>query len=224
MAAALAILSPVTGSAGPWPRDKGAHFLSVSATGRTVSVWVERGLGRGYTLLFDARRDENGGWGGALRLQGTLRQRGRWVMAWSVGVALDMPTSETTIDLRPVPWPGQREIRITWRPGVALQLGLGAGRSLSRPWPGWLALDLRATLGRDGWRRLQAEGTLGLQMTHRWGVMIQTFAEAGRGRPQLALSPSVIVRVSPSLRLNAGVHHDLRNRQTKARLSTWLEF
>lgn len=214
------MLWPLAGAAGPWPREAGGHFLSVSATGKTGSVWVERGLSRGQWLVFEGRADRNGSWSGALRLHKAMVDRGGWKLAWALGLAVEMPQTDIVIDLPPVVWPGRAEVTVRIEPTVAVQAGVSLGKGLAR---GWLALDVMAEAGSGGYR-LKADATWGYRPRERWTLMVQAHAGLGRGRPALALAPSVVWQVRRGVKLQAGVHHDLRGRKSVAKLATWLEF
>lgn len=219
----LMLLWPLAAGAGPWPRDAGEHFLSASVTGDTAALWFERGFSRGRWVVAEARLDRDGAWAGALRFNKALRDRGRWRLAWSLGVSVGMPQSDIVIDLPPVWWPGRTEVIVKIRPRAALQAGISLGTGLERPWPGWAALDLMAEAG-PATRVLRAEATLGLRPGARWMVMVQGHATLGDGPPALALAPSVVWQMRPGVQLQSGVHHDLRGRRTGVKLASWFRF
>lgn len=216
----LLMLWPLMAVAGPWPREAGRNFLAVSATGKTGSVWAERGLSRGRWLVFDGRADWEGGWAGAVRLHKAMADRGGWKLAWALGLAVEMPQTDIVIDLPPFWWPGRTDITVRIEPMVAVQAGISLGRGLPR---GWLALDLLAEAGSGGYR-MKADATVGYRPHDRWTVMLQGHARVGMGRPSLALAPSVVWQAGRRVKLQAGVHHDLRGRKSVAKLATWLEF
>ena len=220
----LLLFWPLAVLAGPWPRDKGETFLAFSITGDTVSVWAERGLGRGRWLVFDARRGPDGDWDGAIRLHRAMRDRGAWKLAWSLGLSVGMPQRDVVIDLPPVRWPGKAVVTVKLEPLVTAQAGFSLGRGLERPWPGWFAMDLTTDLAGGGRSRLRADATLGYRPRPDWTAMVQLHASAGRGKPQLALAPSVVWQARKGLSLQAGLHHDLNGRRTVAKLGSWLTF
>jgi len=219
----LLMFWPLAVTAGPWPRTQGAHFVSASVTGDTASLWAERGFSRGRWLVAEASLDRTGAWGAALRWHQALRDRGRLKLAWSLGLSVGMPQTDVVIDLPPVWWPGRTEVTVRIEPVIAVQAGLSAGLGLARPWPGWLALDLMAEAGPQR-KRLKADVTLGYRPAERWMVLMQAHGQVGNGPPGLALAPSVVWQVRRGVRVQAGVHHDLRGRKSVARLGSWLEF
>lgn len=214
------MLWPLAAAAGPWPREAGRNFLSVSATGKTGSVWAEHGLSRGRWLVFEGRAGLDGSWAGALRFHKALADRGGWKLAWALGMALEMPQTDVVIDLPPVSWPGKTEVTVRIEPMVAVQAGVSLGRGLAR---GWVAVDMLAEVGSGGYR-LKAEATAGYRLRERWTVMMQGHVAIGMGHPGLALAPSVVWQARRGLKLQAGLHHDLRGRRSVAKLATWMEF
>ncbi|MFN3646621.1 MAG: hypothetical protein ACK4S2_08910 [Gemmobacter sp.] len=219
----LLLVWPLAVAAGPWPRAAGERFVSLSAAGQTGSAWFEQGLGRGRWLVAEAQASRAGDWALALRLHRALPEQGSWRLAWSLGLSVAMPPSDLTIDLPPVWWPGRTEVTVTLRPVVAAQAGLSLGRGVGGRWPGWLAFDLVAEAGPQR-KRLKADATLGLAPSDRWTLMLQAHARLGTGPPALALAPSVVWQARRGLRLQAGLHHDLRARKARLQLATWAEF
>lgn len=220
----LMLLWPVWGQAGPWPRAAGETFLSLSVTGRSGSAWLEHGLGRGRWLVAEGRFAGIGDWRGALRFHKAMRDRGAWKLAWSLGVSVGMPLRDVVIDLPPVWWPGKTVVTVKLEPLATAQAGFSLGRGLDRPWPGWFVLDMTADLAGGGWSELRADATLGFRPAQHWTAMMQVHATAGRGRPQVALAPSVVWQASKGLAVQAGLHHNLRGRRTEAKLGTWVTF
>lgn len=224
----LLLFWPLAAAAGPWPRAAGERFVSLSVAGQTGSAWFEQGFGRGRWLVAEAQATRAGEWALALRLHralpdAALGRGGTWRLAWSLGLSVAMPAADVAIDLPPVWWPGRTEVTVTLRPVVAAQAGFSLGRGLGGRWPGWLALDLVAEAGPQR-KRLKADATLGLAPSDRWLLLMQAHARIGTGPPALALAPSVVWQARRGLRLQAGLHHDLRGRKATARLATWVEF
>lgn len=211
--------------AGPWPRDKGLHFLALGTTGNTASLWAERGLGGGRWLALDGWLDRgSGAWLVAATYHRALRDRGAWKLAWSAGVAVGMPATDLTIDIPVVWFPGSWQAVIKYRPTVAARLGLSLGRSLERPWPGWTSLDLRLDAGPTS-ARIKAEATLGYRLQDRWAVIGQLQMEKARGaRAQVHLAPSVVWTARGKVSLELGLRHGLHDRRTQVKLGSWLEF
>ncbi|MDP2087272.1 MAG: hypothetical protein Q8K20_18915 [Gemmobacter sp.] len=219
----VVMLWPVMAAPGPWPRDAGARFLSVSSTGDTGSVWFEQGLGRARWIVAEGRVSRAGDWDVALRYHRAMADRAGLKLAWSLGLSVGMPLTDVVIDLPPVWWPGRTEVIVRIDPVVAVQAGLSAGVGLVRPWPGWLALDLMAEAGPQR-KRLKADATLGFRPRDRWMLLLQAHGRVGNGPPGLALASSIVWQVGRGTRLQAGLHHDLRGGRTVAKFGNWLEF
>ena len=221
----LLVFWAVSAAAGPWPRDKGRHFVALGTTGQTASLWAERGLGRGRWLALDGWVDRgSGAWQVAATYHKALRDRGRWKLAWSAGLAVGMPDTHITIHI-PVVWlPGSWQAVIKYRPTVAARLGFSLGTALARPWPGWASLDLRLDAGPAS-ARIKADGTLGYRLRDRWAVIGQVQVEKAKGeRMQLHLAPSVVWRGPGKISLELGLRHGLHDRRTALKLGSWLEF
>ncbi|MFN3938066.1 MAG: hypothetical protein ACK4KW_10845 [Gemmobacter sp.] len=232
----LLALCAAPAAAGPWGRERGGGFASVSRTGDDSSLWVEYGLGRRLTLLADV-----GGSGharhGALMLHREFGAPGRnQRFAATLGVAAG-PDGR-----------GGREAGL--RVGLSLGAGIGgfdpAGaaqrlpllgtplrKGLARigidgPVPGWVALDTHAEAGRNH-RRMKAEATLGLKPHPRLMTVFQLQGEAVR-RPwgaarSLHAQPSVVWQARDGLHLELGLRQRLDGQGARQlRLGSWLEF
>ncbi len=223
--ALLFVLWATAAPAGPWPRERGQNFVAISATGQVAGLWAERGLGGGRWLVLDGWVDRRSGeWLLAASHHAALRDRGRWRLAWSAGVAVGMPEAGIGIGIPAAHVASGWQTAGTPRPTVSVRVGGSLGAALVRPWPGWAALDLRLETGAPG-ARLKAEGTLGYRLRPRLTAIGQVQAELARGAPaQIHLAPSAVWQPGGRVGLELGLRHGLHDRRTQLKLGSWLEF
>ncbi|WP_372886792.1 hypothetical protein [Shimia sp.] len=181
--------------AGPWMREEGGQFLSVSA---------DFGLGGGADGY------------GALYYEFGLEPR------WTLGIdAGGKGNGETTalVFARTPLWRSPQGARLaatlalgSHRPtgghGVpALRAGLAWGRGIDPGLPGWMALEL-SHQWRGGGLAAQnkLEATLGLRWRHDREAMLQVTAEKTAGQAvALSLAPAVVWQVGEAGHLVTGL-------------------
>ncbi|MEI4484561.1 hypothetical protein V8J36_00020 [Frigidibacter sp. MR17.14] len=127
----FALLAADPAAAGPWPRDKGATFLSFgqerSSLGDWTSLYAEYGLTEGLTLGLDAGRSDSGDGIAILFLQSALGpQTGRHRFTASLGIGASRSEGRSTPMMQGAG---------SW--GMGFDTGLG---------PGWLAVDSKIRL------------------------------------------------------------------------------
>ncbi len=196
--------------AGPWLRDKGETFLSVSLEGDLLSggdfvgIYTEYGWSDTMTLGLDL-----GGHSGAMskaivfarRHFGTAPGGMRLAVELGAGLADDDPV------LRP-----------------ALSFGRGLdwkGRN------GWLVLDARALIIGEG-REIAWEGdlTFGMQAFRKSRAILQLQArQPVSGDAQFKLAQSWVIERAPGRHLEVGVTTGIRNSDALAlKLALWHNF
>lgn len=205
-------LPPGTAQAGPWAREAGDFFFSVSVQGeesrrnlmlgqlepeRFTSFYGEAGLGRRLTFGLDVGSgrytDQTVAF---LRYTFTAPER-RWQFAADIGAGQ-----------RITEWSGTS--RLT-RVGLSVGRGFSAGGG--RRWwmplshdGGWMSFDAVAlqdvTLDQTIW---QAEATLGLGLTERGTVVFTLKAEEWPdNEAMLTFLPSVVFELRPGTSLQLG--------------------
>ena len=197
-------------AAGPWPREKGRGFLSVSVSDDRNEVYGEYGLGRGWTagakLAFsgggsDVRPNE------AQMLVWRGMQRGAGGAALSFGLAAGVRAAGSDGPLRPV--------------GAAM---LAWGHGFGGPRAPWVTAEAALERG-PGLHGTKLDLTYGMRPGKRWLAMAQVQAGQWNDGPVLAR-----LELSGGLRL--GRAHllvqpsaSLRGpRDRRLRLSLWAEF
>lgn len=223
---AALMLAGTQAQAGAWPRGEGNLFLSLKYTG----AWDREAI-----MLRDFTRENRqqvyGEWGVAPRLtfgaevarsgpeeapirerrvfgRYTFLQRGRHVMSAELGFggrANDF----------------QYEVSYV-RPGLAW-----GGGFESRFGAGWMELDGQAEIYEsDDAPALKLDATLGLNLTDRLTVVMQGRAGDYPGTdPYFRLAPSVVVRLTDWLRVQAEVEAGAWNDTgVAAALGLWIEF
>lgn len=221
----LMIFSAVAGRAGPWPREVDRTFLALAMTGQTDSLWAERGLGRGRWLALDGWYNAGSAeWLVGVTYHRAMRDRAGWAMAWSAGVTVGMPETDITLEVPVIRYPSTWQAVVKLRPILSARLGMSLGRPLVRPWPGWVALDLRLDANTLD-QRIKADATAGYRPRPRWAVIGQVQTELAKGtRPQLHLASSVVWKASDKVSLELGLRHGLHDRKTQIKLGNWVEF
>ncbi|MGC9370960.1 MAG: hypothetical protein ACP5DX_15590 [Paracoccaceae bacterium] len=208
---------------GPWPREAGTGFLSLSHSvtedraraGRPVSgysaVYGEFGLGRARTLGLDAGRgDRYGDWSAILFFRRALddgRGRHRFALEFGLG-GMGADGMQSQALLRP---------GLSWGRGLETALG-----------PGWAALDSFVEYRLDDRNAaLKADLTLGLKP--RPGQMLILQVQSGDypgADPYLRLVPSYVRRLGRSgTYLEIGLKAGLAGEETQGlKIGLWHRF
>ncbi len=215
-------LVPAATLAGPWPRDPGDIFVSVSYNAATdaVALWnlqlmppetytgvyAEYGLTPRLTFGLDGGFSEDGAYSAILLARyaiGDLDARMRYAV--SLGAGRSGP-------------PHQTQVQIGAHLGRGLQL---AGRS------GWASLDMAGIHRLDSSDiAAKADLTLGLNLSDTWATIVQLQAGQYSGSAAyLRIAPSVVRTISPRLKMEIGLTGEvLGSRQVGAKLATWISF
>lgn len=223
-AAALALaLSAGAAQPGPWPREAGTAFLSLSHSvtedrtrpGHPVSgygaLYGELGLGGWLTLGLDAGRgDRYGDWSMIIFLRRALDDgRGRHRLSVEIGVGgMGADGAKTQPLLRP---------------------GLSWGRGVATGWgPGWAALDsLVEYRPEDRTAALKADLTLGLKPDPDRMLILQLQSGDYPGsEPYLRLAPAYVRRLGRSATfLEIGLKAGLVGERTRGlKIGLWRRF
>ncbi len=200
--------------AGPWLREEGAGFLSLSGelhdAGRLEGgVYLEYGLRP--KLTFGAKVDMRTVAGipsdgeAQVFLRWPLGARdGPWLMAYDLGLG------------------ARRSIEGTdpfARLGFSIGRGLGWGAG-----GGWLVFDSTVELPFDGPDTLlKFDATLGRNLNDRWKVMVQTFVAISPTDETLTLAPSVIWSPGGS-KTSIQLGFEAEGSDISARLGVWRTF
>lgn len=227
----LWLLLAAASHAGPWPREEGRSFVSLSgerddAGNSYAGIYMEHGLARRRTLGLEASRTTVGETSAMLWYQKSLdRGEGPNRLSYSMGVGAIRRKGE----LLPL---GQ--IALMW------------GRGFSGLWDGgWLAAEARVKVAgkteettiRQGLNSIQyayltpevvtkLDLTLGLRPTPVWAVVNQLRLEARKDEDFSAkLASSVVYDLAGPMRLEIGLVAPLTGPSEPAvRIGTWLEF
>lgn len=179
LATLLALAAPA--SAAPWARDPGAAFLSYSLSADSTqdqiadfdgtlyhSFYGEVGLGRRLTLGFALGGDDETQEGNGFLRYTFTRAASQWQLAADIGLGFREVDGTGTTDL--------------YRVGGSIGRGFGADAldwiPYLTPQGGWMSLDTVAMIDPDATNGFwQAELTLGLELSDRFGAMMQLQAE-----------------------------------------------
>ncbi|MDQ1900172.1 hypothetical protein RAH32_06920 [Paracoccus sp. WLY502] len=225
------LLLAVTGHAGPWPREAGHFFISLSGErddggNSYMGLYTEYGLSRRRTVGLEVSHTNVGETSAMLWYQKSLDSgEGPNRLSYAMGVGA---------------------IR---RDGELLPLSQAAlmwGRGFSGPWDGgWLSAEARVKVagkteevtGRQGLSSIQyayltpeivskLDLTIGLRPTPFWAVVNQLRLEARKDTDFSAkLATSVVYDLTGPARLEIGLVAPLAGPSEPAvRIGTWLEF
>jgi len=216
--ALVLVSSPLFG--GPWPREQGKTFVSLSSLitspyavdGEDLrgyhALYIEHGLARQLTFGIDAGMDETWNYGaiGFLRMP-VFENDGPHRFALQLGVGANSDGAE----FEPL-----------------LQAGASWGRGLETPLGGgWMTFDAQAQyLFDSGDFVTKADVTLGVKPTERWKVMLQLQAANYPGsEPMLRAAPSVAYSVGPNRHLEVGAQFGLFNEDRFGlKIGSWVDF
>lgn len=213
LAGPLLVWLTVTAAAGPWPREKGRVFLSLSGQlherdefgiiDQFFGLYAEYGVTDRLTLGIDAGGD-------AVRMSKALA-----FLRWPLG-APERPL-KFAIEL------GAGEVESE----AALRPGLSVGRGITL-WdrPGWMTGDARMILANSGDISLESDVTIGLDTGPRSKTIVQI--QTGRpahGRSYIRIAPSFVYRTGQGSFLEFGLIEPLSGTDRRAvKLGLWREF
>jgi hypothetical protein len=213
---------PAAAVAGPWPRQPGAIFVSVSYQAATdaVALWnlqlmppdtytgiyAEIGLTPRLTFGLDGGFSEDGAYSAIVLARYALGDPdARMRYAVSLGAGRSGP-------------PHQAQVQIGAHVGRGLKL---AGRS------GWASLDVAGIHRLDSSDiAAKADLTLGLNLSETWTTILQLQAGQYAGSAAyLRIAPSLVRTIGPRLKVEVGLMGEvLGSRQVGAKLATWISF
>lgn len=206
----VATLPPRTASAGPWPREAGKAFLTLSWERDLIrdigyaGVYGEYGLTDRLTLGLDIGADPNG-----LSKAIAFARIPFGQSPGGMRLALEMGTG--VADKRPV-----------MRPAMSFGRGLNmAGRS------GWLTLDIRAMVFQDTFDTAwESDLTLGLNATARGKAIIQLqTGQPVTGDAYIKLGSSWVMQGPPGRHIEFGLVTGLKNNDAlAAKIALWHDF
>ncbi|WP_374299955.1 hypothetical protein [Paracoccus sp. (in: a-proteobacteria)] len=227
----LWLLLAGTGHAGPWPREAGHSFMSLSgerddAGNSYTGLYAEYGLSRRRTLGLEVSHTNVGETSAMLWYQKSLDGgAGPNKLAYSMGIGAIRRDGE----LLPL-----SQVALMW------------GRGFSGPWDGgWLTAEARLKVAgkteevtvREGLTSIEyayltpeivskLDLTVGLRVTPDWAVVNQLRLEARKDDDSSAkLASSVVYDLSGPARLEIGFVAPLTGPSEPAvRIGTWLEF
>lgn len=214
MRVALALCCALIGAAaaaGPWPRDEGATFLSLTAREGMVELYGEYGLRAGLTLGVEARMPEG------RRLPDVDILARHLIWQGDGGAVL---SGFAGAGLQGVPVGGLVETARVLRGGLAWGTGFDTPVG-----PSWMSVVAEGQTGEGpmvaSWRAVKLDATAGVRPGGRWLAMVQVqgYQRAGEeallrieptlgrdvGPATLVLSPSVGVVGAADPRLAAGI-------------------
>lgn len=231
LCALLAALCLAAGAAtaGPWPREKGALFLSFSheAEGGGAEGWTalyaEYGLTPRWTLGLDLGNGPETQTGMVFVQRAVGRQDGPGRLSFSSGLGLQMGAAPQAFGMMGAAW--GRSLGTPLGPGwVAVEPQLRMGLGLTGEWPPQLVLDTDGTLLTTASAKLD----LTLGATARQGLTLMGQVQMERvldGEDTASLTASAVRDVGRRGKLLLGVSAPLRGEgDTALKLGTWLEF
>ena len=198
---------------GPWLREEGSGFASLSIEAATFSAfesdaYAEYGLTPNLTigakLHTQMHQDGFGDTEAAAFLRFPLGPTDRtWRAAYDIGLSY------------------RRDDNIS---GIALRLGASVGRGLSFAEGGWLVFDASVDLPTGELSTLfKLDSTLGINVNESWKAMMQIFVSGNDFDARVTFAPSLIWRPK---RAKSQFQFGLETEEgrTSARLSIWRDF
>lgn len=197
---------------GPWMREQGRGFASLSSeppltpgTATYTSLYLEYGLRPRLTLGFDGGSDFIGS-GSALLFARTPLWQGRH-SRMSAEIALGAEW-----------YPGFQSPLV--RPGLSWGRNYHLGERT-----GWMALDATwSWRPKDATHRPKIEATLGLNLSKRSKVMLQSTWEHDNGTHSLSLTPTLLYRFSKNSFITTGVVLHQAPRPSTLKFGVWRSF
>lgn len=212
-------LATAIASAGPWPREAGATFLSFStlvtspsdSIGDDVqtftSIYYERGMQRQLTFGLDAGFNDEWDYSVLAFVKAPIMQSAdphKFAVRFGLGT-IDGPTQDYTA-MAGAYW------------GRGFESGFG---------PGWASLDLQARYRFDaGDTVLKADATLGVKPSDRLKLILQVQTGDYPGsEPFIRLAPSVVWSIGEGRHIEFGGQIGVLNDdRVGLKLGTWFEF
>lgn len=222
--ALILILLPLTAVAGPWPREAGQTFLSISAErdrqgSRYTGLYGEYGLSARVTLGIELGRTDLGEASAVIWAQRALDD-GTGPNRFSLSSGLGAIRRDG--QMRPV-----AQGALAWGRGFDNPLGQGwmTGQVLIRVTGGMDAVQ-QAPAFRITDSTIKTDLTLGLRPTDRLMVINSLWLEAPReGQGTAKLASSVVVDPGGSVMIELGLVQPLHGpAERSVRLGGWLEF
>jgi len=221
LASVLWLCAAVAAVAGPWPRDKGAGFVAISADGMHRQIFVEYGIGADWTLGVEATRRKGHR---DPALVGFVRHafwRGEQGAILSAGLGIEGRESHAARFWAHMA--GTREL--------AVRAELSWGKGFQSRWGvGWMMVEaqLERVLTED-WIGARHSGkldaTIGVTPTDRIKVMVQAQGWMRQGgRPMLRIEPAAAVRIGRAHLVAAPSIGVMGPRDPRLKLGLWLEF
>lgn len=209
--ALVVVLLALPAHAGPWPREKGEAFVSLSATNGTLGLWVEYGLGRGNWLIMDAMQGRDGHLRGQLGWHRALgKQDSRHRLSFGFAVGAEQSALGEVI------------------PYLASNVSWGMG--LQRPFNGWISLDLNNQAGislqtLQLHQMTKGDLTVGANLADRWKGIVQLQSRYSDDTFAVHLAPSVVWEWRSGLHLELGLRQGLIGADGQEwKLGSWFRF
>ena len=222
LTAFLIWLVPAAALAGPWPRQQGEIFVSVSYHAATdaVALWnlqlmppetytgiyAEYGLTPRLTFGLDGGFSEDGAYSAIVLARYALGDPDAAMRyAVSLGAGRSGPPHET-------------QVQIGAHVGRGLQLGERTG---------WASLDMAGIHRLDSSDfAAKADLTMGLNLSDTWTAILQLQAGQYAGSAAyLRIAPSLVRTIGPRLKMELGLTGEVQgSRQVGAKLATWISF
>ncbi len=224
----LLMLAPAPASAGPWPRDKGHAFVSLSHEGSGTddgwtALYAEYGLTPRWTLALDMGQSADKTTALLIVQRAVGAQDGPGRLAFSSGIGLETGPGSQAFGMMGAAW--GRSLGTPLGPGwLAVEPQLRMGVALSEDWPPTLVLDVDGTLATTASAKLDV--TLGATLRPGLIVMGQLLAEQQRdGEPRARFVAAAVRSVGGRARLQLGLSTPVTGEgETALKLGTWLEF
>jgi len=220
-------LWPALAAAGPWPREPGGWFVSLSvfANDRAAAIPTPAANPTGYASLyleygFSPRLTFGLDVGKGLRQGSDGGHTAIAFLRWPL--PLGTPGAPVAAQI------GLGQTRANGRTEPVVQAMLSAGRGIETGLaPGWLALDaqLQHRVER-GETIVKADATWGLRPTPRDKLILQVQAGDYPGSDAyLRFAPSWVREIAPGRHIEIGVDADLAGSgRVGVKLGTWWEF
>lgn len=215
----LILLGTVAAIAGPWPREKGKVFLSVSTETRVNtenllirpeydgSLYAEYGLGRRLTFGVDA-------------------YRGPSDETWLFFLSRTLTPADARHQFAARLGLGTRSTDDTGGGDLVL-VGASWGMGFETRWgPGWATVDGQVRQRGSGGQETKLDATLGLWPRETWAAILQVQASEYPGsEPTARLQATAVRKLNARLSLESGVTYGILN-DTRAglKLAIWAEF
>lgn len=228
LAVLLSLLAPGIAGAGPWPREKGHAFFSLTHEtagdgGGWTALYAEYGLTPRWTLGLDVGNspDRTIAMAFVQRAVGAQDRPGR--LAFSSGIGIETGIAPQAFGMMGATW--GRSLGTPLGPGwLAVEPQLRMGVALSEDWPPTLVLDEDGKLATTGLAKLD----LTLGATARPGLILMgqvQMEQALEEDPTARLTASAVRDVGRRGKVLLGLSAPVMGDGDPAlKLGTWLEF